>query len=230
MSDGVCESVRLRSVSLRLAVYRLPTLTLMSVELRSGIQMTRSIILVEGESDRAALQTLATRRGLDLHRAGVELNVIGGAHAIGPYLRGYREREDHRRLRGLYDAGEEAVFRRGLERHGFGAVTGRRELEERGFFCCHRDLEEELIRALGASAVLGVVAGQGDAQRFRTLQHQPEWRERPIESQLRRFMGSAGRRKIRYGRLLVEALALDRVPRPLDAVLEAALVLSERGT
>jgi hypothetical protein len=32
-------------------------------------------------------------------------------------------------------------------------------------------------------------------------------------------MGSGGRRKIRYARLLVEALDLTRVPRPLDLVL-----------
>jgi hypothetical protein len=32
-------------------------------------------------------------------------------------------------------------------------------------------------------------------------------------------MGSGGRRKIRYARLLVEALDLGRVPRPLDEVL-----------
>jgi hypothetical protein len=185
-----------------------------------------SIVLVEGESDRVALQALAIRRGVDLQRAGVEVTVLGGAQAIGPYLRAYRECGDRRCLSGLYDAGEEAVFRRGLERHGFGEVSGRRDLEARGFFCCDLDLEDELIRALGAPAVLAVIAEQGDEQQFRTLQHQPEWRERPVESQLRRFMGSGARRKIRYGRLLVDALDPDRVPRPVDAVLQAALAPS----
>jgi hypothetical protein len=32
-------------------------------------------------------------------------------------------------------------------------------------------------------------------------------------------MGSGGSRKVRYGRLLVDALDLTRVPRPLDRVL-----------
>lgn len=185
-----------------------------------------SIVLVEGESDRVALQALAVRLGLDLQQAGVGVTVLGGAQAIGPYLRAYRDAEDRRCLSGLYDAGEEAVFRRGLERHGFGAVSGRRDLEARGFFCCDLDLEDELIRALGAPAVLAVIAEQGDEQPFRTLQRQPEWRERPLESQLRRFMGSGARRKIRYGRLLVDGLDPDRVPRPLDAVLQAALAPS----
>ncbi len=183
----------------------------------------RSIIAVEGESDRVALQTVAIRRGLDLQRAGVEVIVLGGAQAIGPYLRRYRDAGDRRCLAGLYDAGEEAVFRRGLERHGFGEISGRRDLEARGFFCCDLDLEDELIRALGVGGVLGVIAEHGDEQPFRALQHQPEWRQRAVDAQLRRFMGSGARRKIRYGRLLVEALDPDRIPRPLDAVLQVAL-------
>ncbi len=102
-------------------------------------------------------------------------------------------------------------------------------METRGFFCCDLDLEDELIRALGAPAVREVIAGQGDEQPFRTLQHQPQWRDRPVESQLRRFMGSGARRKIRYGRLLVDALDPDRVPRPLDAVLRTGCPTGASG-
>jgi hypothetical protein len=64
-----------------------------------------------------------------------------------------------------------------------------------------------------------VVDAQGDLGSFRTLQKQAAWRGRPREEQLRRFMGSGGSRKIRYAPLLVRALPLDRVPRPLDRVL-----------
>jgi hypothetical protein len=39
------------------------------------------------------------------------------------------------------------------------------------------------------------------------------------EQQLRRFMGTRGGRKIHYARLLVDALDLTRMPRPLDRVL-----------
>ena len=92
-------------------------------------------------------------------------------------------------------------------------------MERLGFYVCVADLEDELIRALGAASVEQVVDAQGDLGSFRTLQKQPEWRGRPTEEQLRRFMGSGGRRKIRYARLLVEALDLSQVPRPLDLVL-----------
>jgi hypothetical protein len=47
----------------------------------------------------------------------------------------------------------------------------------------------------------------------------PAWRDRGTEDQLHRFLGSGGRRKIRYARHLVEALDLDHVPRSLDRVL-----------
>jgi hypothetical protein len=67
--------------------------------------------------------------------------------------------------------------------------------------------------------VLQVVEAQGELRAFRTLQKQAAWRGRPVGEQLRRFMGSGGRRKIRYARLLVEALDPGQVPRPLDLVL-----------
>ena len=88
-----------------------------------------------------------------------------------------------------------------------------------GFYVCVEDLEDELIRALGAAAVEEVVEAQGDLGPFRTLQKQPAWQGRPREDQLRRFLGSGGRRKIRYARYLVEALEPGSVPRPLDLLL-----------
>jgi len=64
-----------------------------------------------------------------------------------------------------------------------------------------------------------VAETQGDLGSFRTLQKQPAWQGRTTEEQLRRWMGSGGRRKIRYAGLLVDALDLSQVPRPLDLVL-----------
>jgi hypothetical protein len=92
-------------------------------------------------------------------------------------------------------------------------------MERLGFYVCRADLEDELIRALGAAAVEQVVDAQGELRAFRTLQKQAAWHGRATEEQLRRFMGSGGRRKIRYARLLVDALDLAHVPRPLDRVL-----------
>ena len=179
----------------------------------------RSIVLVEGISDRYALEALAARRGRNLEAEGVTIVPMGGAQAIGGFLDLYGPRGLDARLAGLCDEAEERDFRRGLERAGFGSSLTRADMERLGFYVCVADLEDELIRALGARAVEQVVEAQGELGSFRTLQKQPAWRGRPTEDQLRRFMGSGGRRKIRYARVLVEALDPAQVPRPLDGVL-----------
>ena len=114
------------------------------------------------------------------------------------------------RLAGLYDVGEERHVLRALGR------GNREELERAGFFACTRDLEDELTRAVGPEGVERVLAEQHELRAFRTYQKQPAHRTRPLEEQLHGFMWN---RKQRYAVLLVEALDLERVPRPLDAVL-----------
>jgi len=92
-------------------------------------------------------------------------------------------------------------------------------MERRGFYVCVADLEDELIRSLGAPAVERVIDSMGDLGSYRTFQKQPAWLGRSDEAQLRRFFGTHSGRKARAAPLLVDALDLPRVPRPLDAVL-----------
>jgi hypothetical protein len=179
----------------------------------------RTVVLVEGISDQRALEALAERRGRNLGAEGISIVAIGGAQAIGSFLDLFGPLGLDVRLAGLCDAAEEGDFQRGLEQAGFGSNFTRADMERLGFYVCVADLEDELIRSLGAAAVERVIDAQGDLRSFRTLQKQPAWQGRPNEEQLRRFMGSGGRRKIRYARLLVEALDLTQVPRPLDGVL-----------
>jgi hypothetical protein len=122
----------------------------------------------------------------------------------------------------MCDAAEERDFRRALERAGLGARLTRADMEALGFYVCDADLEDELIRALGTAVVEQLVAAEGELRSFRTLQKQPAQREKPLEDQLRRFIGTKSGRKIRYARLLVESLEPDRVPRPLTKVLAHA--------
>jgi hypothetical protein len=179
----------------------------------------RAVVLVEGTSDQVALETLAERRDRDLDAEGVVVVPMGGAQSIGRFLAHYGPSGLDVRLAGLCDAGEEAEFRRGLERAGLGADLTRAEMERLGFFVCVADLEDELIRSLGAVAVERVIEAQGDLESFRIFQKQPAWRERTDREQLRRFLGTRGGRKIRSAAVLVDALDLTRVPRPLDRVL-----------
>ena len=178
-----------------------------------------TVVLVEGVSDRIAVEALAELQHRDLAAEGVSIVAVGGAQAIGRFLRSFGPLGRDLRLAGLYDAPEEDDVRRQFERAGLGSDLTRVDMERLGFFVCVADLEDELIRALGAETVERVLAAKGDLRPFRTLQKQPAWRGRSPEQQLRRFMGSGGRRKIRYARFLVEALDPADVPRPLSGLL-----------
>ena len=153
------------------------------------------VIAVEGISDRFALELLARRRGRDLSAEGIEIVPIGGAHAIRRFV---STLAPETKVRGLCDENEAAIFRRVLDE----------------VYVCVPDLEGELIRALGSDRVLELVDGS-----FRTMQLQPAQRGRPLDAQLHRWLRSISSRRDRYLPLLVEALDLDRVPQPLDAVL-----------
>jgi hypothetical protein len=179
----------------------------------------RGVILVEGVSDQLALEALARRRGRNLEAEGISVVPMGGATNIRRFLDVYGPNGFDMRLAGLYDAGEEGDFKRALERAGFGTDLTRADMERLGFYACQADLEEELIRALGTAGVERVIEAQDELASLRSLQNQPAWRGRKVEEQLRRFFGSKGSRKSRFGALLVEAVDLSRVPRPLDLVL-----------
>src|ERR687884_420049 len=143
----------------------------------------RAVVLVEGTSDRRAVEALARRRGRDLEAEAVAVVPMGGYGNLPRLLVQYRD------------------------------------VRLAGFYACTRDLEDELTRAVGPEGMERVLAEQDDLRAFRTYQKQPAHRDRPLEEQLHGFMWN---RKQRYAVLLVEALDLDQVPRPLDRVLEHA--------
>jgi hypothetical protein len=174
----------------------------------------RMVVLVEGVSDQAALEALAGRRGRDLDAEGIAIVPLGGATSIGRFLKLFGPQGLGLRLAGLCDAGEEPYFRRSLEQAG---------LTSNAFYVCEADLEDELIRALGADSVQQVVEEQGELRSFRTFQKQPAQRERAVEQQLRRFLGTHSGRKAQYARALVEHLDPARVPRPLELLLADAV-------
>jgi hypothetical protein len=188
-----------------------------------GGMTARLHVLVEGASDRAAVEALAARRGLDLAACGAVVVLLGGAggahRAITAAVAAGAD------VCGLYDVGEQRFVASALVRSGLAATGDRAELAALGFHACERDLEDELVRALGVEATLDVVERLGDLDRFRTFSAQPEWRGRPAVDRLHRFFGTTSGRKQRYGRAL--ALATPAEPPPLRALLDDVAALAQ---
>jgi hypothetical protein len=172
------------------------------------------VILVEGPSDKVAVETLARRRNRDLAAEAVAVVDMKGVTNIGRYLERYGG--TNVRIAGMCDVGEVEVVMSGLRGSDLGSPTTIEEMEVLGFYVCSVDLEDELVRALGAEAVIQVFERDGRLHKFRTFQSQVDKRNLPLDVQLWDYLTNW---KIHYARLFVEALHLDRVPRPLDGVL-----------
>src|SRR3954447_5983109 len=163
--------------------------------------VVRTVVLVEGESDRIAVETLMAR--IDGALDGVDIVSMGGATNVRAFLNGI---EADMTVLGLCDVAEAPLF----ERAGIAATD---------CFVCVADLEDELIRSLGVDGVLDAVESEGHLRSFRTMQKQPAHRGRPVDAQLRRFLGSHSGFKLRYARRLTEAaIERDRVPAPLQSL------------
>lgn len=163
------------------------------------------VVLVEGRSDAVVVELLARRHGLD---EVAETVPMGGVTNVRQHVGRLAAGSPQRVVLGLCDAPEV----RFLERV---------DPPLDGVYVCDRDLEDELIRALGIEAVLAVLADLDELSRFRTFQGQPEWRERPLHDQLRRFAGTRSGRKALLAEHLAGALAPGTTPAPLRELLDA---------
>ena len=185
----------------------------------AGISTAQKVILVEGRSDKAALETLAGRRGQVLGSGGIHVVAMGGATSIGHFLDVLGPHGINANLAGLCDAGQEDYVRGALARGGLWPSASRAGMEALGFYVCTADLEDELIRAVGTVAVEQIIQGHGELRSLRVFQRQPAQRRQTAGEQLHRFMGTRSGRKSQYARLLAQALDLAQTPRPLDRVL-----------
>ena len=183
----------------------------------SQINDARAVVLVEGASDQLALERLAERRGRKLAAEGISIVPIGGATSIGHYLDLLGPHGLDVELAGLCDAGEEGYVQRSLERR-LGFNLDRTTMEALGFFVCVADLEEELIRSLGAASVIDVLGVHGEPDRSapssssrRSESGAPRrssgasWAHAPAEEPLRSPADRCARSQ--------------RMPRPLDEIL-----------
>lgn len=189
-------------------------------------EASATVVLVEGESDRLAVETLAARLGCDLVGADAMVVSMGGVTNLRRHLAELSAAPVRPRVLGLFDAGELAyvhavVERDGLRSAGSGPPGTLAGLASLGYFACEPDLEGELIRALGTDRVEQLLAEHGELARFRGFQQQPAQRARPTDAQLRRFMGTHSGRKARFAPILVGALEESRIPVALAALVAA---------
>ena len=192
---------------------------LADLQARAMATVPSAVVLVEGISDWFAVDAAAALDGRDLGDEGVVVVPMGGATNLGRFIAHFGPAGADARLAGLCDLAEEDFFGRTLERAGVIGSADRAALAAAGFFVCERDLEDELIRALGAAAVEEVIEREGELESLRRLQQMPFHRGRSVDDQLHRFMGVRSGRKYRYAPLLVRALGGVDMPAPLRNVL-----------
>lgn len=176
-----------------------------------------TLVLLEGPSDVAALEAVLAAREPELRGAAYRLVEMGGVTNTAAHLRrALRDRggREAPRVLGLCDAREAWVVVRALRGTGV-RVDDEAELAAHGFFVCDRDLEDELVRALGVQRCLELLEAEGLAHRFRAFSAQRAWADRPVEERLRRFSGIASGRKIRLARAMAAALPPEEVPDPI---------------
>ncbi|HEX4444151.1 MAG TPA: TOPRIM nucleotidyl transferase/hydrolase domain-containing protein [Galbitalea sp.] len=211
------ELERFREAAFEWAVDRSPTA---ERQARSSAAYVSIVVLVEGVSDAAAIDTAAVVCGRNLEAERVCVVPMRGVTNFGRFVTTIGPAGLGMPIAGLCDAGEERYFLRALESAGVLAIATRSAMGSAGFFVCVDDLEDELVRALGTERTLQILAKAGDLPRFRTFQSQPAKRDIPIAAQLHRFFGTTSGRKERYARLLVDGLDGAPLPRPLADLLD----------
>ena len=173
-------------------------------------------VLLEGTSDVAAVRVAAGLAGRD--PSAVTLVALGGATNARRVL-GELVPARHSVL-GLCDRNEAPYVLRALNHVGY-AVRDVESLPRHGFWVCDRDLEEELIRAAGATRALEVLETTRLSTSFATFTRQPAWGGRPFADQLRPFAGAgSGRRELLAG-ALPAALTAEELPLPLAGLVSA---------
>ena len=185
------------------------------------------LVLVEGESDAAAVRALAGLIGCDLGLHDIQVVPAAGVTNFSRVLADFVRLHPDADFCGMYDFADERHVRRALASAQV-PITAHESLESFGFFACVADLEDELIRAVGPEAVERVIEAQAELNSFRRFQAMPQHRGTPVHHQLHRFLGTRATRKIRCAQRLVEALEPARLPHPLAQLANRLLAAASQ--
>ena len=203
-----------------------------------GVDTPAIWVLLEGTSDVAAVRALRARRGVEPDAEPCLLVDMGGATNIRRHLAAAADLDPRPRVIGLCDEQEAPFFARALTAykgavrvpagHAAEPTVSVSSLPDFGFQVCRRDLEDELMRALGVEGTLGVLADLDLDATFAAFTRQLAWQGRPVLDQLRRFASTTSGRKELLAGALAAALDQSATPTPLAALLSSMELLSSR--
>jgi AAA domain, putative AbiEii toxin, Type IV TA system len=175
----------------------------------------RHVVLVEGITDYQAVRLIATKLGRNLDAEGVAVLPLDGGGTLKVYLELLGPDGLDLDLAGLCDADYEQDWRSKLAGAGL-TVTTRQEMEAAGFFVADRDLEDELVAALGTTNTQVVISNDGAAGDFQQFANSAGQQGEPLAEQLRAFVQ---KKKTRWTPQLAAAIAPASIPPSIAALL-----------
>jgi hypothetical protein len=179
---------------------------------------SQEVVLVEGVSDQLAVEAVAERLGRDFDADGLSIVPMQGAGNIKAFSKLFGPMGLDLKMAGLCDLAEAPLFANSLAASGVPGVLLPEDLSSADFFVCSRDLEDELIRALGDARTEAVIEEHGDLAAFRTFQQQASQRAETLTVQLHRFISG---RKVEYAVPMLDALDTDEIPEPLLSLVRS---------
>ena len=148
----------------------------------------QGVILVEGDSDKFALEAVAEKVGRNLDGEGITIVSLEGGGGLGTFLGMLGPRGFSLKLAGLCDQDSQSGWIKKLDEAGVGSVLDRAAMERVGFYVCESDLEDELLRALGVDEALEIVQERGDRAAFDFYSQEPRHSDLDTHDQLLGFL------------------------------------------
>ncbi len=179
----------------------------------------KRIVFVEGVADRLALTTLASKTGRHLDPLGISIVALNGADTLRAFLRLFGPPGFDVPVCGLCDLDHQSAWSKALENVGFGVNLTGAQMKTCGFFVANRDLEDELIKVIGAPECLKAIDEAGYKNGFETFCKQDTYKAMSLVVQLRNFFH---KRNVLFAPILASKINTP-ITGPLEEVLAFAV-------
>jgi putative ATP-dependent endonuclease of OLD family len=176
----------------------------------------RRVAFVEGITDYQAVRVVAAKLGRNLDAGGVAVVALDGAASLATFLEIMGPRGLDLAVCGICDADYESDWCSYLTAAGLPAAS-RQDLNALGFYVSDRDLEDELVTALGTTAAQMVFANEGATARFQSYAQQPGNQGMTLHDRIRGFAQS---KKAYWTPRLAAAVTAAAVPSAIQDLLD----------